>query len=251
MHQERQCFFPNEFSSTTDSLILPNYLNKLQNPRCDASWSEEVLQGLQGFGMAQQIPSYWKDTAETQELPVGISLNGHGKNSQQSDFTKLYISALRKKQTGSCKKVSPFLFKVKFVSVFHGRSKKNALNYLQMSVQLLSSEHIWMSPSLSITYRLWGLFLALCHQFSAVQLGNWWYQQSKCNWFQRGSPGHEGWPGSLWGSCTRQTLWYSGPFPGLFLGVPSHKKETIHSLVLQKKDYTHKQLMLPNLLHSA
>lgn len=75
--------------------------------------------------MAQQISSYWKDTMEKQELPV-LSLNGHSENPQHSDLTKLYISALRKKneKTGGCKRASPIQFKVKLVSVFHGRPKK-------------------------------------------------------------------------------------------------------------------------------
>lgn len=102
MHQERQCFLPNEFSSTTDNLILPNYLNKLQNPQCATGWSEDVLESLQGFGMTQQIASYWKDMVKT-----GIThqwVTGQSKSSQQNDSNKFYISALRKNKQEAVKK---------------------------------------------------------------------------------------------------------------------------------------------------
>lgn len=102
-----------------------------------------------------------------------------------------------------------------------------------------------------VTYHLSGWFLALCHLSSAGQLGNWWCQQSRYNWFLHGNLKHEGLPDSLWGSCIHQLSWYSSPFLEQFLGVLSHKRGTTHSSVLQKKDYKHKQLRLPNLLYTA
>ena len=63
-----------------------------------------------------------------------------------------------------------------------------------------------------VTYHLSGWFLVLCHLFSAGQLGNWWCQQSRYNWFLHENLKRVGLPDSLWGSCIHQLFWYSSPF---------------------------------------